>query len=340
MIHAALDGGINFIDSADIYSSGDAEMIVGQALRGKRDHVVLATKVGGPAGDDVNQRGSSRRWLMQSIDGCLDRLCTDRIDLLQLHRPDPDSCIEETLGALTDLQRAGKIRYFGTSAVAATQIVENQWASARNGLGRFVTEQPPYSMLFRGIESEILPTCQQYGLGVLTWSPLAGGWLSGKYRIGAVAPGNSRSSWAGDRYDASHPSNAGKLDATERLFDIANAAGLSLIHLSLAFVLSHPAISSAIIGPRTMEQLESQTGAADLVLSNEILDLIDLTVAPGVSLSDGPDAGWRSPALTSATLRRRTSLPPEAATTLNLPPKSSTWERPALEAMHDDDRNS
>src|SRR5689334_16598672 len=182
IIHRALDAGINFVDTADVYAAGESEEIVGRALEGRRDDIVLATKFHGSMGDDPNRKGSSRRWIVREVEDSLRRLRTDWIDLYQVHRPEPDTDVDETLGALTDLVRAGKIRYFGSSTFPAHAIVEAQWVAERRGRERFVTKQPPYSILVRGIEGDVLPVCQQYGIGVLTWSPLAGGWLSGKYR--------------------------------------------------------------------------------------------------------------------------------------------------------------
>jgi aryl-alcohol dehydrogenase-like predicted oxidoreductase len=305
IIHRALDAGINFIDTADVYSAGESEQIVGKALAGgKRDGVVLATKAHAPMGDDLNARGNSRRWLVQEVDNSLRRLQTDWIDLYQIHRPDPDTDIDETLGALTDLVRAGKIRYFGSSTFPAHQVVEAQWVSERRGRERFVTEQPPYSILARGIERDLLPVAQQYGLGVLPWSPLAGGWLTGRYRRGEEAPASSRAQRMPARFDLSIPDNQRKLEAADDLAQLAEKAGLSLIELALAFVLAHPAVTSPIIGPRTMEQLESQLGAADVTLTDDILDRIDEIVPPGVTLSRA-DEGYIPPSLTNAALRRR-----------------------------------
>jgi aryl-alcohol dehydrogenase-like predicted oxidoreductase len=253
IIHRALDAGINFIDTADVYSGGESEEILAKALiGGRRDEVVLASKAHFPMGDDPNRRGNSRRWLMQEVDNSLRRLGTDWIDLYQIHRPDPETDIDETLGALTDLVRTGKIRYFGSSTFPAHAIVEAQWVAERRNRERFVTEQPPYSMLVRGIEADVLPVCQQYGIGVLTWSPLAGGWLSGKYRKDEGLPSSTRAERLPQRYDLTLPGNQRKLDAADRLGRLADEAGLPLIHMALAFVLRHPGVTSAIIGPRTM----------------------------------------------------------------------------------------
>ncbi len=299
IIHRALDAGINFIDTADVYSRGESETIVGKALAdGKRDNVVLATKAHGNMGDDVNEQGNSRRWITQEVENSLRRLGTDHIDLYQIHRPDPTTDIDETLGVLTDLVRAGKIRYFGSSTFPAHQVVEAQWVAQQRGRERFVCEQPPYSLLVRGIEADVLPVAQKYGMGVIPWSPLAGGWLTGRYRKGKPAPDSNRGRGA----DLSTPENQAKLDAVEKLVELAEETGLPMVDFSLAFVLQHPAITSAIIGPRTMEQLESQLGAPDATLSADVLDRIDEIVPPGSNVGGG---GWQPPALTDASLRRR-----------------------------------
>ena len=304
IIHRALDAGINFVDTADVYSQGESEEIVGKALAGRRDQVVLATKFHGQMGDDPNARGNSRRWAMRAVEGSLQRLGTDWIDLYQVHRPDPGCDIEETLGALTDLQRQGKIRYFGCSTFPAHQIVESHWAAARRGLGRFVTEQPPYSLLVRGIEADVLPVCERYGMGAIPWSPLAGGWLSGKWRKGAEPPESTRAQRIPGRYDLSLPENQRKLEAADALARLAEEAGTTLVELAIAFVMRHPAVTAPIIGPRTMEQLESQLGAAELELDDELLDRIDEIVPPGQNFSRA-DSGYVPPALESAALRRR-----------------------------------
>jgi aryl-alcohol dehydrogenase-like predicted oxidoreductase len=305
IIHRALDAGINFIDTADVYSAGESEEIVGKALRGgRRDNVVLATKVHFPMGDAPNRRGNSRRWITQEVEHSLRRLGTDWIDLYQIHRPDPTTDIDETLGALTDLVRAGKIRSFGHSTFPAHMIVEAQWVAERRNRERFATEQPPYSILVRGIEADVLPVCQQYGLGVLTWSPLAGGWLSGRYRKGQEVPTSHRAERLPQRYDISLPGNQRKLEVADQLGELADKMGVPLPHLAVAFALRHPGVTSAIIGPRTMDQLESLLPAADLGLGGDVLDRIDEIVPPGVNLHTA-DAGWQSPALTKAELRRR-----------------------------------
>jgi aryl-alcohol dehydrogenase-like predicted oxidoreductase len=306
IIDRALDAGINFIDTADVYSAGESEEIVGKALAGgKRDRVVLASKVHGRMGEDPNAAGNSRRWIIQECENSLRRLGTDYIDLYQIHRPDPDTGIDETLGALTDLIRAGKIRYAGSSTFPPSQIVEAQWAAQRRDRERFVCEQPPYSILVRGVEDEVLPVCQRYRMGVIPWGPLASGWLSGRYRKNQELPTSHRSDRLPHRFDMSLPGNQAKLEAAEKLAQLAERSGLSLIHMALAFVLCHPAVTSAIIGPRTMEHLESQLGAADVVLTSDILDQIDEIVPPGTNLNPSSDRGYQPPALADPSLRRR-----------------------------------
>jgi aryl-alcohol dehydrogenase-like predicted oxidoreductase len=312
IIHRALDAGINFIDTADVYSQGESEIIVGKALaNGRRDDVILATKFHaamdvpmGESGGDPNKRGNSRRWIVQEVENSLRRLGTDWIDLYQVHRPEDGTDVEETLSALTDLQREGKIRAFGSSTFPAHQTVEAQWVAEKRGLGRFVTEQPPYSILVRGNEADLLPVAEQFGMGVIPWSPLAGGWLTGRYRKGQDAPESSRAKRMPARYDLSNPDNQRKLDAAEDLALLAEEAGIPLVHLALAFVLQHPAVTAPIIGPRTMDQLESQLGAVDVVLTKDVLDRIDEIVPPGVTLAAG-DKGYVPPALTDPFLRRR-----------------------------------
>jgi aryl-alcohol dehydrogenase-like predicted oxidoreductase len=304
IIHRALDAGINFVDTADVYSRGESEEIVGKALQdGRRDGVVLATKVHGSMGDDPNERGTSRRWIVREVENSLRRLRTDWIDLYQIHRPEPDTNIDETLGALTDLVRAGKVRYIGSSTFPASQIVEAQCVSEKRGRERFVSEQPPYSLLARGVEADVLPTCRRHGIGVIPWSPLAGGWLSGRYRRGVDIDVSRRAEMVPRRYDMSLPENQRKLDAADALAQLSDEAGLTLIHLALAFVIRHPAVTAAIIGPRTMDHFESQLGAADVELPDDVLDRIDEIVRPGVNINPA-DAGYLNPSLTPAALRR------------------------------------
>ena len=303
IIHTALDAGINFVDTADMYSAGESEEIVGTALAGRRDDVVLATKVHGPMGRDVNMAGNSRRWIIRECEESLRRLDTDYIDLYQIHRPEPQTDIDETLGALTDLVHQGKVRYIGSSTFPAAEIVEAQWVAERRTRERFVCEQPPYSILVRGIEADVLPTCQRYGMGVIPWSPLAGGWLSGKWRLGAENT-SRRAAMVPDRYDMSIVENQRKLEAADQLATLAEDAGMTLVHLALAWVVNHPAVTAAIIGPRTLEQLETQLGATELTLGPDLLDAIDEIVPPGTTFS-AADAGYTPPSIADATLRRR-----------------------------------
>jgi len=299
IIHKSLDFGINFVDTADRYSNGESEEIVGKALKGRRQNVVLATKVHGAMGDDPNHQGSSRRWITQAVEASLRRLQTDHIDLYQMHRPSPDTDIDETLSVLTDLMRAGKVRAIGSSTFPVSEIVESQWVAERRGLARFRTEQPPYSILNRSIEQEVLPVCQKYGMGALVWSPLAKGMLTGRYRKGQALPESLRV-----KVFPKQMSDERNLEAVERLIPIAEQAGLSLTHMAIAFVMAHPGVTSAILGPRTMPQLDDLLSGAEVVLDDQILDRIDEVVAPGTDA--GPmGAVYTPPAVTQASLRRR-----------------------------------
>jgi aryl-alcohol dehydrogenase-like predicted oxidoreductase len=302
IIHRALDAGVNFVDTADIYSAGESEEIVGKALKGRRDDVVLATKFWGPMGEDPNQRGVSRRWIVAEVENSLRRLETDWIDLYQMHRLDPETDIDETLGALTDLVQQAKVRYIGSSSFSAGEIVEAQWAARERRLERFRTEQPPYSLLVRGIELDVLPTARRHGMGVLTYSPLAGGWLSGSWTADSSPTSPARQRLAA-RFDMSLAENQHKLEALEQLAKVADDAGVPLIELAIAFVVNHPAVTSAIIGPRTMEQLDSQMPAAEVVLDAAVLDRVDEIVKPGVNLNPA-DTSYGEQVLTPA-LRRR-----------------------------------
>jgi aryl-alcohol dehydrogenase-like predicted oxidoreductase len=305
IIHRALDAGINFIDTADVYSAGESEEIVGKALAGgRRDGVVLATKVHGSMGKDPNARGNSRRWIMAEVDNSLRRLGTDYIDLYQIHRPDPSCDVEETLSALTDLVRSGKVRYVGSSTFPAHEIVEAQWVAERRGLTRFVCEQPPYSILTRGIEADVLPVAQRYGMGVISWSPLAGGMLSGRHRRGTTPePSHRQRLWGRRGMVRSGPAEDAKRTAAEDLSELADKFGLTMIELALAFVINHPAVTSAIIGPRTMEHLEAQLSAPDVSLPEELLDAVDEIVPPGITLNPA-DLGWTPPSLEPRNRRR------------------------------------
>lgn len=307
IIHRALDAGINCIDTADVYSAGESEEIVGQAIRGRRDDVVIATKFFGPMGKDPNMQGGSRRWIVRAVEHSLRRLGTDVIDLYQIHRPDDTADIDETLGALSDLVHQGKVRMIGHSTFPAEYIVEAQWVAERRGRERFVSEQPPYSILMRGIERAVLPTCERYGIGVISWSPLAGGWLAGRYRRGQEVPPDSRlgRGWGRGARPIDDPANQRRLDCVERLVPIAQQAGLSLVHMAHAFVLEHPAVTSAIIGPRTMAHLEDALAGADTRLDPDTLDAIDAVVPPGTDLSLGDP--WQPPGLALHHRRRSAS---------------------------------
>jgi aryl-alcohol dehydrogenase-like predicted oxidoreductase len=301
VIHRALDAGINFVDTADVYSAGESERITGKALAGRRDDVVLATKFFMPMdGTDPNQRGGSRRWIIREVENSLRRLNTDYIDLYQVHRPSQDTDVEETLGALTDLVRQGKVRYIGSSSYAASQIVEAQWTARDRHLEQFVSEQPPYSILVRGIEADVLPTARRHGMGILSYSPLSGGWLSGRWTNDSAPASAAR---PGARFDMTSPANQRKLEVVDRLGTLAGDAGMTLIELAIAFVINHPAVTAAIIGPRTMEQLESQLPGADVTLTVDVLDQIDKLVAPGVTINPD-DNSYGEAELTPAMLRR------------------------------------
>ncbi|MFD4628576.1 aldo/keto reductase [Streptomyces sp. NPDC058284] len=307
IMHAALDAGINFVDTADMYSAGESETIVGKGLKGRRDDVVLATKVHFPMGDGPNRGGNSRRWIIREVEESLRRLGTDWIDLYQVHRPDHTTDIEETLSALTDLVRQGKIRAFGCSTFPADEIVEAHHVAMGRGLQRFRTEQPPYSLLARGIESRLLPVAERLGMGVLTWSPLASGFLTGRYRKGRdLDLSSGRPTLFPDRFDPAAPRTAAKLEAVERLVAVAEDVGCSLPELAVAFPLAHPAVTSVIIGPRTMEQLRNTLGGASVVLDDAALDRIDEIVPPGTDVY-APDGVWSPPSLTTPALRRRTA---------------------------------
>jgi len=297
IIHQALDAGINFVDTADVYSHGECEEIVGKALAGRRDSVVLATKVHGKMGEGSNRQGNSRRYIMQAVEASLSRLKTDWIDLYQLHRADPTTDIDETLRAMDDLITQGKIRYVGSSTFPAPDIVEAQWCAERRGYARLTSEQPPYSILVRAAETDVFPVCRRQGMSVITWSPLASGWLSGRWRKGQPAPVTSRAGRTPQRFDLTRPENQRKLTVVDSLAILAESAGLSLVQMAIAWTLTHPAVTSAIVGPRTAEQLASQLGADGVKLDAVILDRIDELVAPGTNVSR-EDGGWQNPSLT------------------------------------------
>ena len=310
MVHRALDAGINYFDTSDVYSHGESETLLGKALQGVRDEVVLATKFSLPMSGNVNHRGNSRRWITRAVEGSLRRLNTDYIDLYQVHRPDPSTDIDETLGALSDLVRAGKVRLLGSSTFPAEQIVEAQWTAQARGRERFRVEQPPYSIFARRIEADVLPTCQRYGMGVVIWSPLSQGWLTGKWRRDAPPNDTNRQKLQPHLYDMTRADNQRKLDLIEALDAIARSAGLSLLQMALAFTVAHPAVSAAILGPRTPEQLDGLLECAEITLDEATLDAIDAIVPAGTTISRDDD-GYEAPEITDKTLRRR--LRPDVA---------------------------
>ena len=298
IIHRALDAGINFVDTADVYSHGESEEIVGKALKGRRDDVVLASKVHYPMGDDPNHRGNSRRWIIAAVEHSLRRLQTDHLDLYQVHRPDPTVDVEETLSALSDLIHSGKVRAIGASSFPASEIVEAQWVAERRGLERFRTEEPPYSIINRSIEREVLPICQRYGMGTLVWSPLGQGLLTGRFRKGQQIDTHRSGGMP------QHFSDERKLDVVEQLIPLAHKAGVPMTHLAMAFAIAHPGVTSAIIGPRTMEQLDDLLAGDGITLDDKILNEIDAIVAPGTDVGQ-LDMAYAPPAVERATLRRR-----------------------------------
>jgi aryl-alcohol dehydrogenase-like predicted oxidoreductase len=313
IIHRALDAGINLIDTADVYSDGQAERIIGQAIKDRRDELIVATKFHAPMGPGPNDRGNSRLWIMRAVEASLRRLGTDHIDLYQVHRPQPETAIEETLQALSDLVRQGKVRYIGSSTFQAWQMVEAQAASQRLQCASFVSEQPPYSILVRSIERDVLAVAQRYKIGVIVWSPLAGGWLSGKYRS-RVPPADSRAARSQEyrtrggrmeeRYQLATDANAAKFQLVDDLAKVAEQAGLSLLGMALAFTLAHPAVTSCLVGPRTSDQLDAILAHADVVLDEATLDAID-AIVPAGTVINAADLGWDLPWMTSSARRRR-----------------------------------
>lgn len=310
IVHRALDAGINFFNTADGYSHGESEQVLGKALAGgRRGESVISVKTGLVLDGNNNHGGGSRRWLNQAVEGSLRRLNTDYIDVYELGVPDAATDLDETLGALTDLVRAGKIRSFGTSKQPPSRLVEARALAERRGHGFFRTEEVPYSMINRAVEYDLLPTCQRLGTGVLAFGALGGGWLSGRYQdtsaaTGAGSPVRARLS----NLDASDPANAAKLRAVQALGVLAQKAGLTLIQLATAFVLRHPGVSSAVIGPRKLDHIEGYLAVEGVRLSEDVLDEIDTIVAPGVSI-DIADTMWRigSPALLPQNRRRNES---------------------------------
>lgn len=304
IVDAALEAGINFLDTADIYALGESEEILGAAIKGRRDDLIVATKFHNPMGGDPNMRGSSRRWIVRACDASLRRLGTEWIDLYQIHRPDPTTDIDETLSALDDLVRSGKVRAIGTSNFSAELIVEAQWVATDRRYVKPRVEQPPYSILTRGAERSVLPTCQRHGIGVLTWAPLNGGWLTGKYNTADTPPSGSRADRKPDHFDYGTSVHGRKLAIVDQLLEVARQAGVSLTHLAHAFVLAHPAVTSAIVGPRTLPQLRDVLAGADLNITPDILDAIDAIVPPGTTINPA-DLGYDPPSLTDSALRRR-----------------------------------
>ena len=306
MVHRALDSGINYFDCSDSYSYGEAETMLGKALKGRREEIILGTKFSLPFGDNPNHRGASRSWIHKAVDGSLKRLGTDYIDLYQVHRPDNSADIDETLGALTDLVRVGKVRMLGSSTFPAEQIVEAQWVAERRNRERFLVEQPPYSIFARRVEADVLPTCQRYGMGVVAWSPLSQGWLTGKWRRDTKATNTNRDKLQPHLFDMDQPDNQLKLDLIDKLLAVADQSGISLMHMAIGFVCAHPAVSSAIIGPRTLDQLDGLLAGSDITLSSDILDAIDNIVYPGTTVSRD-DEGYIAPEISIKALRRRTA---------------------------------
>jgi aryl-alcohol dehydrogenase-like predicted oxidoreductase len=304
MVDAALDAGINFVDTADVYALGESEEILGAAIKGRRDDLVLATKFHNSMGEDPNMRGNSRRWIVTACEASLRRLGTDWIDLYQIHRPDPATDLDETLGALDDLVRAGKVRAIGTSTFPAETLVEAQWVAADRRYVKPRAEQPPYSILARGVERSVLPVCRRYGVGVLTWAPLNGGWLTGKYNEASTPPASSRADRKPDHFDYGTSVHDRKLALVSALLEVAREAGVKLTHLAHAFVLAHPAVTSAIVGPRTLPQLEDVLAGVDVVATTDVLDRIDAIVPPGTDVNPA-DAGYDPPSLADPSARRR-----------------------------------
>jgi aryl-alcohol dehydrogenase-like predicted oxidoreductase len=303
VIHQALDAGINLIDTSDVY--GDSEEVVGRALKGRREAVVLATKFGRPTGTDPNQQGGSRRWITTAVENSLRRLQTDHIDLYQVHKRDPDTDIEETLSALTDLIRAGKVRAIGSSNSPAVDIADAHWLSERRGLERFRTEQLPYSILNRGVENDVLPTAQRYGLGTLVWGPLGQGMLTGRVRKG------KQNDLSRARY-FKHLNDERRIDVVEQLVPLADEAGLPLTHLAMAFTIAHPGVTSTLLGARTVDQLDDLLTGIGVALTDDILDRIDEIVPPGTDVTR-LDQAYVPPALLDPNLRRRATSERSAA---------------------------
>lgn len=307
IVHRALDAGINFFNTADGYSHGESEQVLGEALAdGRRDEAIISVKTGLALDGDKNHGGGSRRWLTRAVEGSLRRLNTDYIDIYELGVPDAATDLDETLGALTDLARAGKIRAFGTSKQTPSRLVEARALAERRGHGYFRVEEVPYSMINRAVEYDLLPTCQRLGTGVLAFGALGGGWLSGRYQDVATARGAASPMRAHlSRMEADDPANATKLATVQALGDLAKQAGLTLIQMATAFVLRHPGVSAAVIGPRTLDQIEGYLAVEGVDLSDDVLDQIDAIVAPAVSVDiDDAMLALGGPALQPENRRR------------------------------------
>jgi len=283
IIDTAFEAGVNFIDTADVYSRGVSEEIVGRALKGRRDRVVLATKCWAPMGDGPNDRGASRYHIMAACEASLRRLQTDHIDLYIIHRPDrewPGVPIEETLSALTDLVRQGKVRYIGTSNFNAWRLVEAQWCSRHHGFERFCSDQMHYCIMNRFVERDILRVCERYGIGVTVWSPLNWGWLTGKYRRGQPPPPDSRGAQGNPRFRFDTPEGQRNLDIVEKLIPLVERCGVPLSQFALAWLLHNPLVSSVICGPRIPEHLEDNLKAVEVTIPDDVLKAVDEIVPP------------------------------------------------------------
>ena len=314
ILHSALDRGINFIDTADTYSHGESEEIVGKAIAGRRDKVVLATKFRLVAGKGRNEQGGSRYWIMKQVENSLRRLNTDHIDLYQFHRPDLATDLEETLGALSDLVTQGKVRYIGSSTMPSWYLAETQSVSRSNKIARFINETSPYSIFHRAVERETLPAVEHYRMGFTAWSPMNGGWLTGKYKADGSVPSGSRAErvqgqWGRHypilqtRFDMTREGNRRKLELLPELERVAAEAGLSLMHMAQAFPLAHAAVTSVILGPRTVEQYKAMEAGFETVLQADTLDQIDVLIPPGVLIEEA-DRGYVSPWLVPEVRRR------------------------------------
>ncbi|WP_144627322.1 aldo/keto reductase [Arthrobacter woluwensis] len=300
MVHQAIDAGVTLIDTADVYTKGESERVVGLAIKDRRDHVVLATKFGLPMSDDPNHSGGSARWIRTAIEGSLRRLGTDYIDLYQMHRPDYQTPLDETLSTLSDLVREGKVRAIGSSTFPPEMIVTAQWAAQTGGHRRFVTEQPRYSIFNRRPEGHVFPTMQAHNMGAVTYAPLASGWLSG-----ADPTTSTRAKLEAHVFDLTNTENQTKIQAAQQLRQLAAEADLPMTHLALGFARAHPAVSAVLIGPRTPEQLTDLLTSAEVTLDTALLDRIDEIVEPGNDVNPADNFDSTIPALANPHLRRR-----------------------------------